>query len=123
MSIRDPKPHPPRWLDKLVERFCAPHLLEEVMGDLHERFYKRVEKDGATKAGRTYWKEVLSYTRPSVFKRKRYYHAKPTIADMLLNYFKIARRNVYRNKAYSLIHVLGLGLGLACAILIFTQVK
>ncbi len=42
---------------------------------------------------------------------------------MLRNYFKIARRNVYRNKAYSLINVLGLGLGIACAILIFTLVK
>ena len=39
MSTRERKPHPPRWLDKLVERFCAPHLLEQVMGDLHERYY------------------------------------------------------------------------------------
>ena len=123
MATRERKSYPPRWLDKLVERFCAPHLLEEIMGDLHERYYRRVEKDGATKARRTYWKEVLAYLRPSVFKRKRSYHPKPLIADMLPNYFKIARRNVYRNKAYSLINVLGLGLGLACAILIFTLVK
>lgn len=42
---------------------------------------------------------------------------------MLKNYFKIAWRNLKRSKAYTLINVLGLGLGIACAILIFSLVK
>jgi hypothetical protein len=25
------KPGPPRWADKLLELFCAPHLLEQVI--------------------------------------------------------------------------------------------
>ena len=37
---------------------------------------------------------------------------------MIRNFFKIAWRNVLRNKAYSLINVLGLSLGLASAMLI-----
>ncbi len=42
---------------------------------------------------------------------------------MLRNYFKIALRNLQRRKAYTLINVLGLSLGFASAILIFSFVK
>jgi putative ABC transport system permease protein len=41
---------------------------------------------------------------------------------MLKNYFKIAWRNLKRNKAYAAISVAGLALGIACGILIFTLV-
>src|SRR5690349_13268019 len=41
---------------------------------------------------------------------------------MFKNYFKIAFRNLQRRKAYALINVLGLSLGVACGILIFTVV-
>lgn len=37
---------------------------------------------------------------------------------MLLNYFKIARRNLQSNKGYSLINILGLSFGMTCTILI-----
>lgn len=42
---------------------------------------------------------------------------------MLKNYFKIALRNFKKNKIYSVINVLGLSLGLACAMLIMLYVK
>ena len=42
---------------------------------------------------------------------------------MLNNYLKIALRNLKRQKVYTLINVLGLALGFACAILIFSFVK
>jgi len=42
---------------------------------------------------------------------------------MLKNYFKIAFRNLQRNKAYTLTNVTGLSLGIACGILIFTLVS
>ncbi len=42
---------------------------------------------------------------------------------MLSNYFKIAWRNLVRNKVYTSINVLGLALSLTCAILIFTLVS
>ena len=37
---------------------------------------------------------------------------------MLRNYFKIAFRSLWRAKAHSFINVFGLGLGIACCILI-----
>jgi putative ABC transport system permease protein len=42
---------------------------------------------------------------------------------MLRNYFKIALRNLERNKSYTLINVICLALGITCAILIFTLTK
>ena len=37
---------------------------------------------------------------------------------MLKNYFKIALRNLWKNKTYSVINILGLTLGLVCFLLI-----
>jgi putative ABC transport system permease protein len=42
---------------------------------------------------------------------------------MFKNYFKIAFRNLQRNKIYSLINIVGLALGLACTMLIILYVK
>ena len=42
---------------------------------------------------------------------------------MIKNYFKIAFRNLVRNKVYSFINIVGLSIGLACAMLIMLYVK
>src|SRR5215470_3693884 len=42
---------------------------------------------------------------------------------MFKNYFKIAWRNLSRNKIYTFINVAGLSIGLACAMLIILYVK
>ena len=42
---------------------------------------------------------------------------------MFKNYFKIAFRNLWKNKAFSFINVMGLALGLACSLLIMLWVN
>lgn len=42
---------------------------------------------------------------------------------MIKNYFKIAIRNLYRNKVYSLISILGLAVGLCATILLFLYIR
>ncbi|MBS1597382.1 MAG: ABC transporter permease [Bacteroidetes bacterium] len=42
---------------------------------------------------------------------------------MLKNYFKTALRNMMRNKTFSLINILGLGLGIACSLFIYLWVQ
>jgi putative ABC transport system permease protein len=122
MSTRDKKHQPPRWIDLLVERFCAPHLLEQVMGDLHERYYRRVEREGVARARRMYYQEALAYLRPSVLRRERKQRRKLFSIDMLTNYFKVAFRNLFRKKVYSGINILGLSIGLACSFFILLWV-
>ncbi len=42
---------------------------------------------------------------------------------MLKNYFVIALRSFRKNKAYSLLNVLGLAIGLACCLFVFTIIR
>src|SRR5690606_21304268 len=42
---------------------------------------------------------------------------------MFKNYFKVAFRNLQRNKVYAFINIAGLSLGLACAMLIILYIK
>src|SRR5690348_2809602 len=42
---------------------------------------------------------------------------------MVRNYLLVAFRNMLRNKAFSAINVLGLGLGIGCSLLIFLWVR
>src|SRR5450432_1756756 len=42
---------------------------------------------------------------------------------MLRNYFKIAFRNLFRQKAYSLLNLMGLALGISCGLLLALHIK
>ncbi|GAB3264294.1 ABC transporter permease [Larkinella harenae] len=42
---------------------------------------------------------------------------------MLRNYFKIAWRNVWKNRSYSLINILGLSLGITCCLVIYVFIR
>jgi putative ABC transport system permease protein len=103
---------PPRLADRLLNWFCAPHLREEVLGDLHERYTLRVRQVGEGKARRHYWLDVLAYVRPEFIKRQPQEYPNPRTTDMLRNYLKIAWRNLMLNKAFTAINILGLAIGL-----------
>ncbi|GAB3557450.1 ABC transporter permease [Spirosoma fluminis] len=109
---------PPKWPDKLLNKLVAPHLREEVLGDLHERYALRVQRLGESKARRMYWREVLAYLRPQFIERNPNEYPNPSNTDMLRNYLKIALRNLARHKGYSAINIGGLAVGMAVAMLI-----
>ncbi len=111
-------PPPPKWLDKLLSWLVAPHLREEVLGDIHERYYRRAQRLGERKARATHWREVLAYVRPSIIKRKPSAYLNPTFTDMLRNHFKIAFRTLSRHKLYTGLNVAGLTFGVTCFLLI-----
>lgn len=111
---------PSNRIDKLLNWLIAPHLREEVLGDLHERYALRVKQVGEANARRRYWREVLAYMRPAFLIRRPSKYPSPFFLhpDMLRNYLKIAVRNVWRSPLYSLLNVGGLALGIACCLLI-----
>ncbi len=112
------KPTPPRWADRLLEWFCAPHLLEEVQGDLYEKFQKNVKLFGLQTARKEYIKGVFGFVKPFALKRKTEASTPLYIQIMISNYFKIAFRNLLRYKGYSFINIFGLASGMAVAMLI-----
>ncbi|MGA0560350.1 ABC transporter permease [Larkinella sp. VNQ87] len=111
---------PPRFADRLLRFFCAPHRLEEVQGDLHEEFTYQVRRMGERRAKWWYWWEVLLFLKPFAIKRKSttYYSYSSLSPVMLRNYFKTAWRNLLNNKGYSAINIGGLSVGMAVALLI-----
>ncbi|MBA4850638.1 ABC transporter permease [Emticicia sp. BO119] len=109
---------PPHWADRLLEWFCAPHLLEEVQGDLHERFQKNIRLFGVQTARIEYIKGVMGFIRPFALKRKKEMSQSLYNKIMISNYFKIALRNFLKYKGYSAINLFGLAIGMAVAMLI-----
>lgn len=137
-STQRPNPpdrRPPLWADRLLEACLALHLLEDVQGDLHEVFYKRIKQVGVSRARREYGWAVLHYLSPDFFKPlRRTSQPKSTASaeypspsllnlSMLRNYLTIALRTLANNKAYSIINVVGLSIGLAAAMLIILYTK
>ncbi|MVM36842.1 FtsX-like permease family protein [Spirosoma sp. HMF3257] len=115
--------HPPKWITRFIEWLCAPHLREEVLGDLHERYELWCAQLGQAQAQHRYWREVLAYVRPSIIKRQPVIQRSvkfpnPTTTDMLRNYFKISFRTLGRHKLYTALNVAGLSLGITCFLLI-----
>ncbi|MDO1445288.1 ABC transporter permease [Rhodocytophaga aerolata] len=123
MTNQRPAP-PPKWLDQLVEWLCADHLYEEVQGDLHERYYIRVQQLGGQKARSLYYKEVLAYLRPSIIKRNSIDNSPSFLQpDMLKHLFTIAYRNLLKRKSYAAINIIGLAVGITCCLLIAFYVQ
>ena len=100
-----------------LEWFCDPHCLEDIRGDLEEIYGFQIENGKSIGQANLYyaWQVVLLF-RPNIIKRinKQYL----ILLDMLRNYFKIGFRNLIRHKSTTIIHVFGLGLGLAAFLLI-----
>ena len=123
------KRQPPRWADRLLEWFVAPHLLEYIQGDLQELFRKRLQEVSLSQARREYAWAVLHCLTP--FFRKSFQerdqpftqYPKPTPTTMLTNYVKLAWRGLLTSKVYSLINIGGLSMALAIGILLLWWVK
>jgi putative ABC transport system permease protein len=121
MKPKDPV-QPPQWPLKLLRFFVKDEYLEEIEGDMEEIFFSNVEHCSIKKAKRIYAWETIKLLRPVLLKVIK---TSPTYYQyaMYKNYVKIAWRNLIKKKAYSFINIFGLGLGIACCILIFMYVQ
>ncbi|MDB5243307.1 MAG: hypothetical protein JWP57_3932 [Spirosoma sp.] len=119
-------PTPPRWADRLLEWFCAPHLLEEVQGDLFERFQHDVQRFSSQKARQQYVRGVLGFLIPRRGQHRAGLPAdlypKPDLTDMLQNFVNISLRNLWRNRRITAVNIAGLSVGLAGGIMLFLLV-
>ncbi|WP_342086815.1 ABC transporter permease [Dyadobacter sp. OTU695] len=125
-------PRPPRWADGLLKLLCSPHLLEEIQGDLYERYDNDLTAFGRQEADRRYIWNVIGFIRLRFgFERAGWSkalknHTKPNTRNlfsaMFTSYFKIALRNIWRNRTTSTVGILGLSAGLASGLVIFLLV-
>ncbi len=116
------KHQPPKLAHRFFQWYCHPDYLEDLEGDLVERFERRTSVKGLKAARWGFIKEVLQLFRPEIIKppggvqQLNHY-------GMFKNYFKITWRSLYRQKLYAFINIGGLAVGLACFILVSLYVR
>ena len=117
----DNKPAPPRWATRLLAWYCDPLLLEEVQGDLQEEFEYQLQRIGQKKAQWDYVQNVLGFIRPFTARRKATDYFSPFFINpvMVRNHIIMAFRQFRRQKAFTLIHVAGLTLGICACLMIY----
>lgn len=108
---------PPAIFKKLLHKFCAQELIEELEGDLEESFVDNLEEKGKWYAIYRYAKEVIYLVRPSVIRKRNYESTMSPI--MIKNYSKVALRNFKKNRTYVAINILSMSIGLACCIVAY----
>src|SRR5690606_23414130 len=107
---------------RLLQWFCPSDLYEGIYGDLMEQFEEDTEKVGERTARKRFIWNVIRFFRPGIIFRNAFPSTVIPI-DMIKNYFKVAYRNMIRNKAYAFINIIGLTFGLAVSILLFWIVR
>lgn len=116
-----PQPQPPPWAVYLLSWLHPLDTLEEVEGDLAELYVYWYGQSGKVKADLRYTLAVISVLPPFVRRRKRgYSYSQPSFLStyMIRNYLTIAWRNLYHQKAYSFINIMGLAVGMTIVMLI-----
>ena len=119
MNKRHP---PPKHALRFFRWYCHPGCLEDLEGDLVERFEKRAGEKGVKAARWGFVKEVFQLFRPGIIKplggniALNHY-------GMFKNYFKVAHRNLWRYKSHSLVNIPGLAIGVAATLLMLMYVS
>jgi len=125
---------PPAWAINLLHWSFRVELVEDIEGDLLERFKRNVASGKPSLAKRQFIKEVLGLIRPGLIRslknnrsnsqlKNRYPGFFKTQQAMFKNIIKTTIRSLIRQRAYTLINTLGLTIGLASCFLILFWVS
>lgn len=104
---------PPHIAQLILKLFLRKDSENYRLGDLEEAYNYYVEQKGIAAANKWYWQQVFR-SAPLAFNNSIFWGI-----IMFKNYFKVTLRNISKQKFYSTINILGLSVGLACAIFIF----
>lgn len=108
---------PPKLALQFFRWYCHPDYVEDIEGDLLERFESWKVGRGRKSVRLRFVFEVILLFRPGII-RSITLTQKLNQIDMFKNYYKVAWRHITKEKFYSLINIAGLGVGLTCCILI-----
>ncbi len=116
------KKSPPDWADRFLEWYCSDYYLEEVQGDLHEWYYKELQRIGPRAAGFRYAVAIIRYFRLFRLKPVQKLINNPNYLSMK-SIIKITYRNLRRDKISGLIRVGNLSLGVIVFLLALVYSK
>jgi putative ABC transport system permease protein len=123
--------HPPGWAFRLLRAICPEHLVEEIEGDLIQKFHHDLMASGNVRWSEAYrikrakrrfaW-NVIQFFRLEILMRNKF-SIQIIRFYMIRNYITIAFRNFRRQKSYTFLNIIGLSLGMAASLLIIQYVK
>lgn len=114
-------PRPPQLAVRFLNWFLKQDLLEEVSGDLEEKFQITLEQNSAQQAKWQYWRQVLNYLRPFAIRSNLITDLNPFF--MFRSHWKIAWRSLLKNKRYAALNLTGMTVGLTCFLLIVMYIQ
>jgi putative ABC transport system permease protein len=107
----------PGWAKRFLKVVCPDHFVEEIEGDLVQKYEFDIQQYGRGRARKKLFWNIFRFLRPGIFMRNRF-RFQPTTTIMLYNYIVTALRVSRRQGQYAFINILGLSLGLSIALLI-----
>ncbi len=117
-DLRDP----PHWPLQILKMICPSELLEEIEGDVVQKFMRDQATLGYRPArNRMIW-NILRFIRGGIILRNKF--SLSSISTIMIPYYlRMAWRNIAGSKFYSGLNFLGLTLGLAVGLLILLWVN
>ncbi|RAV99825.1 ABC transporter permease [Pseudochryseolinea flava] len=114
--------NPPPFFHRFFQWYCKPKLRDFIEGDLIEEYNERIRTFGKRKADFRFALDVIKLFRPGIIGRDKNFNRINNLA-MLQNNFKIAFRNLQKNKVSSVINIFGLTTGIASCLLIMLFIQ
>lgn len=107
----------PGWARRFLRFVCPDYLLEEIEGDLVQKYEFDISQYGLRRARRKLITNILRFLRPGIIRRNKF-DSQPTQLGMLRNYLLTALRVSRRQSLYAFINIFGLSVGLSVSLLI-----
>lgn len=113
---------PPKFAEKLLTWYSDSATTEDLLGDLDETFYNTLETKGPWKARLNYWINTLALIFSYALKKRKReasysVHYLSSSKSIWLSYCKISLRNLTKQKVFTLLNVVGFGMGMSVAVL------
>ncbi len=107
---------PPKWMDRFLNWFCKPELVEEITGDIRELYFERMESEGKRTAQAKYALDILRFFRSSNIRFFQSFRSGQNSISMVKSYLTIAFRNLKKNPLNTVVNLLGLTIAVAYGI-------
>lgn len=118
---------PPKLAQKLFDWYCGLAKVDDLRGDLDELFYTNLKTKSLISAKRTYWKHVLSLLFSYAIRKRKsnattgIYSSNNISLSMIRNYIKVAMRNLYQYRYFTLLNAIGLAIGMSISLLLISM--
>lgn len=112
------QPHPPQWALTMFRWFCHEDYVEDIEGDLLERFESRIANKSLGQARWLFVLDVLQLYRSKLIRQTGGSY-KLNNFGMIRSFFKTGWRNILKYRTNSIVSTFGLAAGLFATLLLY----